>query len=208
MAFNHSSKVRIGDLISFSDAIFAFSITFMALSIQFPNQINNHLTQSEIISKILELLPQIEVYAVSFFVGGIYWIAYHFVFNHITDSNSTRTWLNLIFLFLITMISFTTSFLISYGKYSIVITLYSSVLTVTGLLLSLIWIHAKVTNHIDNTLDNTQIMNVTLETISPPIIFMLSIPVFFINANIAHYFWLLIIPSKILIRKKYPYKTS
>jgi uncharacterized membrane protein len=208
MAFNHRSKVRIGDLISFSDAIFAFSITFMALSIQFPSQINNHLTQSEIISKILELLPQIEVYAVSFFVVGIYWIAYHFVFNHIADSNSTRTWLNLIFLFLITLISFTTSFLISYGKYSIVFILYSAVLTITGLLLTLIWHHAKVTNHIDNTLDNTQIMNITLETMSTPIIFILSIPVFFINANIAHYFWLLIIPSKILIRKKYPYNTN
>ena len=66
MAFNHRSKVRIGDLISFSDAIFAFSITFMALSIQFPNQNNYHLTQSQIISKIKELRPQFEIYVVSF----------------------------------------------------------------------------------------------------------------------------------------------
>jgi hypothetical protein len=82
------------------------------------------------------------------------------------------------------------------------------VLTITGVLLSLIWIHAKVTNHIDNTLDNTKIMNITLETIAPPIIFALSIPVFFINTNIAHYFWLLIIPTKIMIRKRYPYKQT
>jgi uncharacterized membrane protein len=204
MAFNGRSKVRIGDIISFSDAIFAFSITFMALSIQFPDQTSN-LTQSEIISKILDLRPQFEVYVVSFFVVGIYWIAYHFVFNHIINSHSTRTWINLLFLFFITLISFTTSLLISYGNYSIVFILYSTVLTITGVLLSLIWIHAKVTKHIDNTLDNTKIMNITLETISPPIIFLLSIPVFFINASIAHYFWLLIIPTKILIRKRYPY---
>ena len=36
MALDDGSKVRIGDIISFSDAIFAFSITFMALSIQLP----------------------------------------------------------------------------------------------------------------------------------------------------------------------------
>jgi hypothetical protein len=55
-------------------------------------------------------------------------------------------------------------------------------------------------------LDNNTIMNITLETMFPPLLFVLSIPVFFINANIAHYFWLLIIPSKIIIRKRYPYK--
>ena len=86
--------------------------------------------------------------------------------------------------------------------------MYSTVLTITGALLSLIWIHAKVTNYIDNKLDNTKIMNITLETIAPPIIFMLSIPVFFINTSIAHYFWLLIMPSKILIRKRYLYKQA
>jgi uncharacterized membrane protein len=71
MTSDDRSKVRIGDLISFSDAIFAFSITFMALSIQFPSQ-TTHLTQSEIISKIFELRPQFEIYVVSFFVVGIY----------------------------------------------------------------------------------------------------------------------------------------
>jgi uncharacterized membrane protein len=207
MVSDDRSKVRISDIVSFSDAIFAFSITFMALSIQFPDQTNN-LTQSEIISKILELRPQFEVYVVSFFVVGIYWIAYHFVFNHIIDSHSTRTWINLLFLFFITLISFTTSLLIRYGNYSIVFILYSAVLAITGTLLSLIWIHAKVTNHIDKELNETNIMNITLESIVPPIIFMLSIPVFFINANIAHYFWLLIIPSKVIIRKRYPYNNS
>jgi uncharacterized membrane protein len=194
MDLHDRSKVRIGDIISFSDTIFAFSITFMALSIQFPNQ-NNNLTQSEIISKIIELRPQFEIYVVGFFVVGIYWIAYHFVFNHIINSHATRTWINLIFLFFITLISFTTSLLISFGNYSIVFILYSTVLTIAGVLLSLIWIHAKVTNHIDNSLDDTEIMNITLETIVPPIIFMLSIPVFFINTNAAHYFCLLIIPE-------------
>ena len=80
MALNDRSKVRIDDMISFSDAIFAFSITLMVLSIQLPSQ-NNNLTQSEIISKLLELSPQSEIYVVSFFVVGIFWIAYYFVFN-------------------------------------------------------------------------------------------------------------------------------
>ena len=50
----------------------------MVLSIQLPSQ-NNNLTQSEIISKLIELSPRFEIYIVSFFVVGIFWIAYHFV---------------------------------------------------------------------------------------------------------------------------------
>src|SRR6476469_2479783 len=105
MDHEDKSKVRIDHIISFSDAIFAFSITFMALSILFFFNQSEILTQKEIISKILDLQPQFETYAISFFIVGIYWISYHSLFNYITKSHSITTWLNLLFLFFITLIS-------------------------------------------------------------------------------------------------------
>ena len=118
MDHEDKSKVRIDHIISFGDAIFAFSITFMALSIQFPISQSEILTQQEIISKLLDLQPQFETYAISFFIVGIYWISYHSLFNYITKSHSITTWLNLLFLFFITLISFTTSLQINYGVLS------------------------------------------------------------------------------------------
>ncbi len=150
--------------------------------------------------------PQFEIYAISFFIVGLYWISCHLVFNHIINSHTIRTWLNLLFLFFITLISFTTSLLISFGRYSFIFIIYSTVLTITGALLALIWIHSKVTNHIDKTTDKNKIMNVLLEDMLIPSMFALSIPLFFINANVAHYFWLLILPSKIIMRKRFSYK--
>ena len=164
------------------------------------------LTQKEIISKLLELRPQIETYTISFFIVGIYWISYHRVFNHITKSHSITTWLNLLYLFLITLISFSTSLLINHGNHPIIFILYSSILTITGLLLTFIWIHAKNTNYIDKTMNEDKITNVTVDSIIPPIIYALSIPISLINIHIAQYIWLLIVPSKIILRKKYPYK--
>ena len=41
------SKIRLEHVISFSDAIFAFSITFMAISIQLPNLSVNNLTEQQ-----------------------------------------------------------------------------------------------------------------------------------------------------------------
>src|SRR5512133_891193 len=100
-------QIRIEHLISFADAIFAFSITFMAISIQIPN-LSQNLTQTQLINRLLELRPQFEIYVISFFVIGIYWISYHQVFNHIPGSHPILSWLTLVFLFFITLISFAT----------------------------------------------------------------------------------------------------
>ena len=66
-----SGKVRLEHIISFSDAIFAFSITFMAISIQIPNFAKNGAIQQEVISALLQLRPQLETYALSFMIRCI-----------------------------------------------------------------------------------------------------------------------------------------
>ena len=100
------SKIRLEHVISFSDAIFAFSITFMAVSIQLPN-LPQHLTQTQVIQRLVgELGPRFTIYVISFFVIGLYWIAYHQIFNHIVSSHAIVVWLNFVFLFFITIIPF------------------------------------------------------------------------------------------------------
>ena len=54
---NIHGKIRLEHVISFADAIFAFSITSMAISIQIPDLPDNSITQTELIAKLLELRP-------------------------------------------------------------------------------------------------------------------------------------------------------
>ena len=74
--------IRIEHVISFSDAVFAFAITLMALSIDIPD-LPTHLTQSELLDKLYDLYPQFESYVISFAIIAIFWVSYHQVFNHI-----------------------------------------------------------------------------------------------------------------------------
>jgi uncharacterized membrane protein len=70
-------------MISFSDAIFAFSITFMALSIQLPN-FSANIAESDLTRKLSQMLvPSIIHYVISFTIVGVYWISYHRIFKHI-----------------------------------------------------------------------------------------------------------------------------
>jgi uncharacterized membrane protein len=106
----------------------------MAISIQIPN-LSDDLTQTQLFDRLMELRTHFETYAISFFIIGIYWIAYHQVLGHLTRSHGTMIWLNLCFLFFITLISFAVDLQVDYGFYPIVFSIYALVLIFAGSML-------------------------------------------------------------------------
>jgi hypothetical protein len=70
--------------------------------------------------------------------------------------------------------------------------------------LTLIWLHARKNRLIDNTVSHIEIQNVLLESILLPSVFVISILISIVDLQIAYYFWMVIIPAKIIIRKRYP----
>ena len=198
------TKIRLEHVVSFGDAIFAFSITFMAVLIEIPNLPAN-LSQTEVIQSLVEDLgPRFAIYVISFFVIGLYWISYHQIFDHIEGSHGVIVWLNLLFLFFITIIPFAVDLQVDYGFYQVIFVLYALVLTIGGLMLTLIWLDARKNKLIDNTVSRTEIQNVLLESILLPSVFVISILISIVDLQIAYYFWVVIIPAKIIIHKRYP----
>ena len=53
-------QLKLEHIVSFADGIFAFSITFMAISINLPN-LRQNLTQAQVIEKLLESLPEFDL---------------------------------------------------------------------------------------------------------------------------------------------------
>src|ERR687897_3316999 len=179
----------------------------LAVTIQIPNLPEN-LSEAQIIQNLIgELGPRFAIYVISFFVIGLYWISYHQIFNHIVGSHVVIVWLNLVFLFFITIIPFVVDLQVDYGFYQVIFILYALVLTIGGLMLTLIWLHAMKNRLIDNTVGYTEIQNVLLESILLPSVFVISILISIVDLQIAYYFWMVIIPAKIIIHKRYPWIT-
>ena len=195
-------QIRLEHVTSFADAIFAFSITFMAISITIPNLAQN-LTQTQVIDKLLQSTPEFVIYVISFFVIGVYWIAYHQIFNQIVGSDTAVTWLTLVFLFFITLIPFATNMQIGFG-YPILFVLFALVLAMAGALLTITWLHATKNKLIDKNLTQREIHAISLEAILPTVVYFSSILVSFIDLQTAYYFWIVIIPAKMILLKKYP----
>src|SRR5438874_8793785 len=122
------NEIKVEYVISFSDALFAFSITFMALSIQLPN-FPGDIIEPELTRRLSQtLVPSIIHYIISFLVVGTYWIGYHRIFEHIRHANVTLVWLNLLFLLFISLTAYFTGFLITYGTHEIVVVSFAAVM--------------------------------------------------------------------------------
>ncbi|HET7642370.1 MAG TPA: TMEM175 family protein [Nitrososphaeraceae archaeon] len=195
-------SIKLEHVISFSDAIFAFAITLMTLSIDIPDLPTN-LTQSELLNELYALYPQFESYIISFAVIAIFWVSYHQVFNHIKGSHITMVYLNLIFLLLITLLSLSTSLIINYDTYQIPYIIYNLIVIITSFLLALIWWYATKNKFLDKNLHPFFIKGLMANLMSIPIVFTISIILSFVNLYIGQYFWLVIIPINIVIRHKY-----
>jgi uncharacterized membrane protein len=195
--------IKVERVISFSDAVFAFAITLMALSIDIPD-LPTHLTQSELLDELYDLYPQFESYIISFAVIAIFWVSYHQVFNHIKGSHITMVYLNLLFLLLVTLLSLSTSLVINYGTYQIPYVIYCVIVIMTSSLLATIWWHATRNKRlVDKNLHPLFIKGVLVNLISIPIVFTISIIISFVNLEIAQYFWLIMAPLNILIKRRY-----
>jgi uncharacterized membrane protein len=196
-------SIKLEHVIGFSDAIFAFAITLMTLSVDIPDLPTN-LTQPELLGKLYDLYPQFESYIISFAVISIFWVSYHQVFNLIKESRITMVYLNLLFLPLITLLSLSTSLVINYDSYQIPYVIYNFIVILTSLLLSLIWWYAtKNKDLVNKNLHPLFIKGIFVNLVSIPIIFTISIIISFVNLDIAQYFWLVIAPVNIVIKHRY-----
>ncbi len=104
----------------------------MAVTIEIPNLPEN-LSEAQIIQNLIgELGPRFAIYVISFFVIAAYWISYHQIFNHIAGSHVVIVWLNLLFLFFITLIPFAVDLQVDYSSYYVIFILYALTLTFAG----------------------------------------------------------------------------
>lgn len=113
-------------------------------------------------------------------------------------------YLNLLFLLLITILSISTNLVITFDNYQISYILYSSIVIMTSLLLTIIWWHStKEWKLIEKSLHPLFIKGVMTNLVTIPQVFLLSIMISFVNLDMAQYFWLIIAPISIVIRHKY-----
>jgi uncharacterized membrane protein len=104
---------------AFSDGVFAIVITLLILDIRVPEVEYSHLATS-----LVEVLPRVFAYVISFGVIGVYWLAHHQSLQLVGKLNGLLIWLNLIYLLAVSFMPVPTALLGRYPMQPIPIVIY------------------------------------------------------------------------------------
>ena len=120
----------IGRLMAFSDGVFAVAITLLVFNVPVPA-----IAQSDAMSRLPDALlntaPPLLTFALSFFLVGFYWIRHHQLLRQVSSADQWLLWLNLVVLFLVCLLPFSSGVVGRYHNTVIAAELYA--VSVAGL---------------------------------------------------------------------------
>jgi uncharacterized membrane protein len=107
----------------FSDGVFAIIITLLILEIKVPHL--SELTPATVLVALKPVIPKFISFTVTFFTIAIFWVNHHHFFNHIRYIDWKLLWMNVLFLFFLCILPFTTAFIGDYSESGMVVAIYS-----------------------------------------------------------------------------------
>ncbi len=185
-------------LIMFTDGIFAIAITLLALEIRIPEVE----TRAEVGQAILNLLPQIFVFVLSFIQVGIFWLAHHKMFKEIERADGTFMWLCLIYLMVIAFLPVPSGTLARYGDTFASVVFFAATLILVGLLELAIWQYATHNRRlVKPSTTDLEIREERWRTLNVILTFGASILIAFISPLLAMLSWLSLFVTRRIITR-------
>jgi uncharacterized membrane protein len=191
-----NTSPEIGDMdraleriVFFSDAVMAIAITLLTIDLRVP-EMTREVAALHLTSELSAMMPQFVSFGISFMLIGIYWMAHLRMFRYIKRYDPGLIVLNLLFLSCIALLPFSSYLVGSYNFLTAPNVLYAGNAAAVGLTISAVWWYASHKHRlIDQRLSPTLIHGVTLSWLAPPMSFLLSIPIAFIDPTSTSVVW-------------------
>lgn len=107
-------EFQLERMILFSDAVFAIAITLLVIELKVPEIDRSELSDGKLLSALGHMMPKFFGFGISFLFIGIYWTVHHRLFGYVVNLSPKLLRLNLLFLFAVALMPFSTAF---YSEY-------------------------------------------------------------------------------------------
>ena len=175
----------LGRVLAFTDGVLAIAITLLVLNLEIPD-----VADGELRHKLVDLLPQLGAYFLSFAVVGRFWLVHHRVFATMRSFDANLIALNLLYLALVVLVPFTTELLGEYGDHSLAVSIYAAVM---GLAATVNWLMVRYImkrGHVRESEREQTKRYAERRWLETPAIFFLSIPVSVFSPLLAELMWI------------------
>jgi uncharacterized membrane protein len=189
-----TNTVRIEAL---SDAVFAVALTLLVLEIRLPE--TGDLTDAEFAGQLLGVAPKLIAYLLTFITVGQYWIMHRQIMDLIVRFDSRVMWINLTFLFFITLLPFSMASIGRGGWPPWAV--YAMDFVLIGVAITVMWRYVYAHGMVDRKVTPNLSSFLTLRGLVFPSMFLLSIPVAFFNSSLASLVILLTVPLNVWVTR-------
>lgn len=204
-------EFQLERMILFSDAVFAIAITLLVIEIKIP-EVHEDVTDKLILKSLGHLIPKFLGFMISFLLIGLYWVLHHRLFGFVTSYNKRLLILNLVFLFFIALMPFSTGFYSEYAgpelirkQLKVPFTFYVLNFCCLGFIHHLMWRY--VTNPIhklaDPPIDALTNRITRVRSLLVPSIFLLMLPVAYLTNVLVAIYIPMLIPIILKITNRY-----
>ena len=210
-------EFQLERMILFSDAVFAIAITLLVIEIKIPEE-HEAVSDKKLLYALGHLIPKFIGFFISFMLIGIYWTVHHRMFGFVTNYTRKLLLLNLVFLFFVALMPFSTGFYSEYAgpdlirhQLKVPLTFYVLNFCCVGFVNYLMWVY--ITNP-KNKVAEPPIDPMTAKiskfrAFVVPFIFLIMIPVAYLtNVLFAVYIPMLIPIVLFIVRKRIKKKYS
>ncbi|HEX6507616.1 MAG TPA: TMEM175 family protein [Chloroflexota bacterium] len=132
--YNRFAGDNLERLAALSDGVFAIAMTLLVLNLHVPasNLVHN---EAHLWRALTDLTPNFVAYLMSFLTLGIFWVGQQTQLNRFARSDRDLAWIHLAFLFVISLMPFSTALLAGFITYRLALLAYWLNILLPGILL-------------------------------------------------------------------------
>ncbi len=191
-----------GRVEALTDGIFAFAMTLLVTTLDFPNS-TTPLPPLTVSSLVSLYSPDLLHYVIAFAVLAGFWVTHHIQFHYIRVMDRTALWIDIGCLLFVALLPFSTALAGDYPDAPLAAMVFEANLLVIGLLILLIWNYATVGRRlVEKSLDERVVLLHTRRSLIIPGISALGILLALAGSTWSTAVYLLAAPILLAIRTR------
>lgn len=161
----------------FTDGVFAIAITLLVIEFKVP--VVEHPTDATLWARLSHMGLLLLGFLISFCIVGYYWSVHHRIFGYVEKYTSRLIWLNLMFLFSVVLLPFTSGLLGEYASETelhLPYGIYVANICFTAIMNAILWFYVSNPKHdiLTHKISRERILLGFYYTLVVPILFLIS----------------------------------
>jgi uncharacterized membrane protein len=190
-------------VLAFSDGLFAIAMTLLIVAVAVPT-LKDAASIDELAGDLNDKSSEFVSFFISFAVIGRYWMAHHQFFARLAAFDGGLIAINLVYLAFIAFLPFPTDLLGTYFENPLSVAIYAVNVAIVSGLEVVLFRHAHQRGLMQERLPEDVYRWGVLQSASPVLFFLLSVPIAFASTELAVAFWFLGIPFAIVSERWKP----